>query len=113
MQLTQSDPLTAHARLEIGIDSSAVSNPWSAALASMVAFTIGGFIPFLVMVLAPRATGIWAAGIAVVFALAVTGWISAHLGSAPRSPSIARNVVGGLLAMAVTFGVGKIAGTQL
>lgn len=113
VQLTQRDPLTAHARLEIGIDPSAVSNPWSAALASMVAFTIGGFIPFLVMVLAPRATGIWSAGVAVVLALALTGWISARLGGAPRLPSIARNVLGGLLAMAVTFGVGKIAGTKL
>ncbi len=113
LQLTERDPLTAHARLEIGIDPSAVSNPWSAALASMVAFTIGGLIPLIVMLLAPQAAGIWAAGSAVVFALALTGWISARLGGAPRWPSIMRNVVGGLLAMSVTFGVGRIAGSQL
>ena len=113
LQLTERDALTAHARLEIGIDPGAVSNPWTAALASMVAFTLGGLIPFLAIVVAPGAAGIWLAGSAVVVALALTGWISAKLGGAPLMPSIARNVAGGLLAMAVTFGVGKIAGRQL
>jgi VIT1/CCC1 family predicted Fe2+/Mn2+ transporter len=113
LQLTERDALTAHARLEIGIDPSAVSNPWAAAFASMLAFTIGGLIPFLATVLAPRAFAIWVAGAAVVVALALTGWISAKLGGARQFPSIARNVLGGLLAMAVTFGVGKLAGTQV
>lgn len=113
VQLTERDPLTAHARLEIGIDPSAVSNPWTAAFASMIAFTVGGLIPFIVMILAPRDIAIWLSGVAVVLALALTGWISAHLGGARWFPSIARNVLGGLLAMAITFGVGRIAGTQL
>lgn len=113
LQLTERDALTAHARLEIGIDPAAVSNPWSAAFASMLSFIVGGLIPFIAVVLAPRGAGIWVAGAAVVLALALTGWISAKLGGAPRLPSIARNVFGGLLAMAVTFGVGRVAGTQL
>ena len=113
IQLTERDPLTAHARLEIGIDPAAVTNPWSAALASMVAFTSGGLIPLLATVLAPRGLGMWVSGAAVVVALALTGWISARLGGAPRLPSIARNVIGGLLAMAISYGVGKIAGTQI
>jgi vacuolar iron transporter family protein len=113
VQLTERDALTAHARLEIGIDPSAVSNAWAAALASMIAFTAGGVIPLLAMIFAPRAIGIWVSGVAVVLALALTGLISALLGGAPAGRSIARNVFGGLLAMAVTFGVGKIAGTQI
>ena len=113
VQLTESDPLTAHARLEIGIDPAAVTNPWTAAFASMVAFTAGGMIPFLAIVLVPGPSGIWVSGIAVVLALAMTGWISARLGGAARLPSIVRNVVGGLLAMGITYGVGKIAGTQI
>jgi VIT1/CCC1 family predicted Fe2+/Mn2+ transporter len=113
VQLTERDALRAHARLEIGIDPEAVSNPWAAALASMIAFTVGGLIPFIATVAAPSGIGIWVSGVAVVLALALTGWISARLGGAPRFPSIARNVLGGLLAMAVTWGVGRIAGTQL
>lgn len=113
LQLTERDALTAHARLEIGIDPEAVSNPWAASLASMLSFTIGGLVPFLAIAVLPSASGIWAAGIAVIAALALTGWISASLGGAARLPSIARNVIGGLLAMAVTFGVGSVAGTRL
>jgi VIT1/CCC1 family predicted Fe2+/Mn2+ transporter len=112
-QLTERDALTAHARLEMGIDPTAVSSPWTAAIASMLSFTLGGLIPLLAMVVAPRALEIWISGTAVLLALTLTGWISAKLGGAPRLPSIFRNVVGGLLAMAVTFGVGKIAGTQV
>lgn len=112
-QLTARDALTAHARLEFGIDPTSVVNPWHAALASMLAFTVGGLVPLLSMVLAPRTLEIWVSGAAVVIALTLTGWISARLGAAPRLRSIARNVIGGLLAMAITYGVGKLAGTQL
>ena len=113
VQLTERDALTAHARLEIGIDPSTVSNAWAAALASMIAFTGGGLIPFLAMVFAPRAVDIWVSGVAVIVALALTGLVSARLGGAAAGRSIARNVFGGLLAMAVTFGVGKVAGMQV
>jgi VIT1/CCC1 family predicted Fe2+/Mn2+ transporter len=113
LQLTARDPLGAHARLEFGIDPSLVVNPWQAAIASMFAFTAGGLIPLLSMVLAPRAFEIWVSGAAVLIALTLTGWISADLGGAPRLRSIARNVLGGLLAMAITYGVGKVAGATL
>lgn len=112
-QLTDRDPLTAHARLEFGIDPATVVNPWHATLASMLAFTAGGLIPMISMILAPRAVEIWISGAAVLVALTLTGWISAALGGAPRLRSILRNVLGGLLAMAVTYGVGKIAGSTL
>lgn len=112
-QLTNRDALAAHASLELGIDPTAVANPWSAALASMTSFTVGGLVPLLSMVLAPRAIEIWISGAAVLVALTLTGWISAKLGGAPRARSILRNVTGGLLAMAITYGIGKLAGTQL
>ena len=51
--------------------------------------------------------------VAVVLALALTGWASAQLsfGSAPRA--VARNIAGGLFAMAVTFAIGSALGTQI
>ncbi|HEV8407343.1 MAG TPA: VIT family protein [Sphingomicrobium sp.] len=113
LQLTARDPLTAHARLEFGIDPSTVVNPWQATIASMLAFTAGGLIPLLSMILAPRAVEIWISGAAVLIALTLTGWISAALGGASRPRSVARNVLGGLLAMAITYGVGKIVGATL
>jgi vacuolar iron transporter family protein len=113
VQLTERDALAAHARVELGIDPTAVANPVEAAFASMLSFTLGGLIPLLAMVLAPRSIEIWVSGVAVLLALVATGAVSAWLGRSPRLPSIVRTVAGGLVAMAVTYGIGKLAGTQL
>lgn len=112
-QLTEQDALKAHASLELGIDPEEVANPWHAALASLVSFTLGGLIPLLAMLVAAREVEIWFCGGAVVIALALTGLISAKLSGAPLARSIIRNVVGGLIGMAVTYGVGRIAGTRV
>ena len=112
-QVSARDAVAAHARVELGIDPDAVVNPWAAATASMIAFTIGGLIPLLAMVLAPRSIEVWVSGAAVLIALALSGWISAWLGGASTIVGVARTMFGGLLAMAITYGVGKIAGTQL
>jgi vacuolar iron transporter family protein len=48
--------------------------------------------------------------VAVLAALVVTGWVSADLGRAPRWPAVRRNVIGGALAMVVTYLIGTAAG---
>ena len=113
VELTEKDALAAHARVELGIDPAGLTNPWAAAFASMLSFTVGGMIPLGAMLLAPRAIEIWVAGAAVVAALALSGALSASLGGARLSPAIARTVGGGLLAMAITYGVGALVGTRL
>jgi hypothetical protein len=45
VRLSANDPLAAHARLELGIDPDALSNPWHAGFASMLAFIVGAVIP--------------------------------------------------------------------
>lgn len=112
-QMSDKDALAVHARAELGIDPDNITNPWSAAAASMLSFLIGGAIPIAAMLLAPRALEIWVAGAAVLIAMALTGLVSARLGKTPLWSSIVRNVGGGLLAIAITYGVGKIAGTQI
>jgi VIT1/CCC1 family predicted Fe2+/Mn2+ transporter len=87
-----------------------LTNPWHAALASLVAFVAGGLVPLLV-VLAPWGGGrIVATFVAVVVALVVTGSVSARLGGAPAGRAVLRNVVGGSLAMAITYGIGTLVG---
>jgi len=113
LQMSAKDALSVHARAELGIDPDAVTNPWAAAFASLVAFTFGGLIPIVAMLLAPRPAEIWVTGAAVVVAMALTGAVSARLGRIPLVPSVIRNVAGGLLAMAITYGVGRVAGTQM
>jgi VIT1/CCC1 family predicted Fe2+/Mn2+ transporter len=109
-QLTEHDALGAHADAELGIDPDDLTNPWHAALASFVAFTVGAVLPLLAIGLVPAGWRIGVTFAAVVVALAVTGSISSALGKAARWPAIRRNVFGGLLAMLVTYAVGRAAG---
>ena len=51
--------------------------------------------------------------VAVAVALALTGWVSARLGHGPPGRAVARNVAGGLFAMAATYAVGSALGTQI
>jgi VIT1/CCC1 family predicted Fe2+/Mn2+ transporter len=111
--MSDKDALSVHARAELGIDPDNVANPWAAAAASMISFVVGGSIPIAAMLLSPRPIEIAVAGGAVLLAMALTGFVSALLGRTSVWRSIVRNVAGGLLALAITYGVGKVAGTQV
>ncbi|UZN04567.1 VIT1/CCC1 transporter family protein [Cellulomonas sp. S1-8] len=90
------------------------TNPWHAALASMVAFTAGALIPLLVVLAPwPIAARVPATFAAVLLALVLTGWTSSRFTGASHARSVLRNVLGGSLAMAVTYGVGVLVGTAL
>ena len=112
-ELTAQDALRAHADIEFGIDPDALANPWHAALASMVAFTVGALLPLLVVAFVPGAARIVTTVLTVAVALAVAGAVSARLGYSPKLPAVVRNVAGGLLAMGVTYLIGMLAGAQL
>ncbi|MFE0704110.1 VIT family protein [Streptomyces sp. NPDC058872] len=109
-QLTARDALRAHARVELGIDPDALTNPWHAAGASFLAFTVGALLPLLAIVLPPASARLWITVLSVLAALALTGWWSARLGAAPAGRAVLRNVCGGALAMAVTYGAGSLLG---
>ncbi|GAB7002609.1 VIT family protein [Nocardioides sp. AN3] len=112
VQLTERNALKAHAVLELGIDPDDITNPWHAAGASMLAFTIGALLPLLTILL-PDPWRIWVTVVAVVIALAITGWTSARLGYAHPVRAALRNVGGGALAMAVTYLIGSLLGTTI
>jgi vacuolar iron transporter family protein len=113
VQLSAKDALGAHARLELGIDPDELTNPWHAGLASMIAFIVGGVIPLAAILLSPRSIAVSVTAVAVVVALALTGSISAHLGHAPKLRASARTIGGGLLAMAISYGIGALVGAQV
>lgn len=112
-QLTERDALAAHARLELGIVPGELSSPWHAGFASMIAFIIGGLIPLAAILLSPRTIAVPVTATAVVVALATTGWVSAHLGRAPKLRAALRTMGGGILAMAITYAIGSLVGNQL
>ncbi|MCZ4512705.1 VIT family protein [Streptomyces sp. ActVer] len=109
-QLTERDALRAHARVELGIDPDQLANPWHAAWASFLAFTAGALLPLLAMVLPPAAWRLAVTVVSVLAALVLTGWTSARLGAADPRRAMLRNVAGGALAMAVTYGAGALLG---
>lgn len=112
-QLTAHDALAAHLEVELHIDQKELTNPWHAAWASMASFICGSIIPVLFVLLVPDPARIPATVVAAVAALALTGLISAHLGHAKSGVAIARNVIGGVLAMAITYLIGLLVGTQV
>jgi VIT1/CCC1 family predicted Fe2+/Mn2+ transporter len=113
IQLTERDPLTAHARLELGIDPDELTNPWHAGLSSMIAFIVGALVPLIAILVAPRDIAEPVTAVAVVVALATTGAVSAHIGGAPKPVAMLRTIGGGLLAMAITYAIGSLLGTQM
>jgi VIT1/CCC1 family predicted Fe2+/Mn2+ transporter len=109
-ELTEGDALQAHLSLELGIDQEELANPWVAAGSSAVAFASGAVLPLIAILVPPASVRIAVAFVAVVVALLVTGYVSAELGGAPKRTAVARLVVGGALAMVVTFGIGQLLG---
>jgi len=112
-ELTANDALSAHAEVELGIDPQSLTNPWHAAGASAIAFTVGSLLPLAAILLPPAGARVAVTFAVVLIALAVTGAVSAHLGAARKWPAVARLVTGGALAMAFTFGVGQVVGTAI
>jgi VIT1/CCC1 family predicted Fe2+/Mn2+ transporter len=112
-ELTEKDALRAHLRMHFNLDPDDINNPWQAAIASLVAFTLGGLVPFLVIVLSPESYRIGGTVVAVLLALILTGYLSATAGNASRRRAITRVVIGGLLAMVVTYYVGVAFGSTI
>jgi VIT1/CCC1 family predicted Fe2+/Mn2+ transporter len=108
-QLTAHDALAAHAEAELGIDPESLTNPWHAAAASFLAFTAGAILPLLAILL-PTAIRVPVTAAVVAACLIATGYAGARLGRAPARRPIARNLIGGALAMAVTYGIGTAIG---
>ncbi|MDI9926754.1 VIT family protein [Rhodococcus sp. IEGM 1341] len=109
-ELTDHDPFAAHVDIELGIDPDALTNPWQAAASSAVSFISGALLPLLSILLLPASQRIPVTFVVVLVALALTGTISARLGGAPSRPAVTRVVIGGAIAMAVTYAIGQLAG---
>ncbi|MEV5605356.1 VIT family protein [Streptomyces sp. NPDC052299] len=110
VQLTERDALRAHAEVELGIDPDDLTNPWHAAGASFLAFTVGALLPLLAIVLPPATARVPVTVLSVLAVLAVTGWWSARLGEAAPGGAVLRNMGGGAVAMAVTYAAGHLLG---
>lgn len=107
-ELTEHDPFRAHVEAELGIDPDDLTNPWHAAYASAAAFIVGAAIPLTVILLPPQNSRIWVTFVSVIFALMITGFLSARAGGAKARRAILRVVSGGALAMIITYLIGRL-----
>ncbi|MFD5831493.1 VIT family protein [Lentzea sp. NPDC060358] len=112
-QLTRHDALGAHAEAELHIDPDELTNPWGAAVASFLAFTVGALLPLAAIAFTPTSLRVPVTVVAAVLALALTGFVSARLSGAAKRRAVVRNIAGGLVAMGVTYAIGSLVGQSI
>lgn len=106
-ELTEIDAYKAHIDAELGIDPNNLTNPWHAAFASSIAFLAGAVIPLIAVLIPPASIRIPFAFASVIIALIITGTFSAKIGGASVVRAVIRVVLGGVLAMIVTYLIGR------
>ncbi len=113
LELTEKDALAAHVRDELGINEISKANPIQAALASGTAFTVGGILPLMVVLLAPiKGIEYFLYGFTILF-LAILGSISAKTGGSSMKKAIMRITIWGTIAMGLSGLVGYVFGVNV
>lgn len=88
-------------------------SPIQAAAASALAFSVGAMVPLLAAYfIREYRVRMWVVAASVSLALVVFGWLGAAIGRAPAARSAIRVLIGGWLAMAITFGLTKLIGSR-
>jgi vacuolar iron transporter family protein len=98
------------AREELGLDPDALGSPWSAALSSLLAFAVGALVVVLPYLVAGGGRALVAAIVLALLALAAVGASIGVLNGRSPVRGAARQVVVGVLAAGVTYGVGALIG---
>ncbi|HVY72848.1 MAG TPA: VIT family protein [Candidatus Paceibacterota bacterium] len=111
-EMTEHDAFGTHVREELNIHPEELTNPWHAAIASALSFFAGAVIPLAAIVLPTADIRVPVAATAVTLALIATGIFSAKMSGARVLPVTMRVVIGGILAMAITFYIGRFFGVN-
>jgi len=112
-QLMAHDALGAHARDELGISEITTARPVQAALASAATFAVGATMPLVTVLVVPTGALIFVVIATSIAVLALLGGFGAYAGGAPMAKAALRVTFWGVLAMALTAGVGALFGAAL
>lgn len=112
-QLTAHDKLGAHLRDELGIEPEKRARPVQAAWISAASFALFALIPILALLIAPRGFRMEMIALITLASLATLGAFGGKLGGAPMLRASLRVTFGGAIALAVTFGIGRLLGLTL
>ncbi|XP_074321629.1 vacuolar iron transporter homolog 3-like [Silene latifolia] len=97
-----------------GEDKEDLPNPMQAAAASAFAFSVGAMVPLLAAsFIRDYRVRVGVIVGSVTVALVVFGWLGAVLGRAPVVRASLRVLLGGWVAMAITFGLTKLIGSGI
>lgn len=113
VQLTEHDALAAHLLDELGITQDELAKPLQAAWSSALSFSVGAAVPLAAAALAGSSLRIAAIIVVTLLALVGLGFVGARAGGARPARSIARVVIGGAAAMAITMAVGWMFGAAV
>lgn len=108
-ELHDHDALGAHLRDELGQHELTKARPLQAAIASAISFTVGGFIPFLGAIAPTLGAKAYSIVAITIAGLIIAGIISAKTAGSSVMKTSLRIVLGGVLGMAITAFVGRIA----
>jgi vacuolar iron transporter family protein len=112
-ELTEHDALGAHVRDELGITEMSQAKPFQAALASGLAFIVGGILPTLATLFLPvKGLEYYLYGSSIFF-LIVLGVLAAKAGGSSISKAIMRITLWGTIAMALSAFVGYLFGVNI
>jgi vacuolar iron transporter family protein len=103
--------LTIHAREELGIDPDDLPSPVTAAVSSLLSFTVGALIPLLPYLFG--ATSVVLSAVLAFLALFATGALTSRFTSRGWLYAGSRQVILGALAAIVTYGVGHLVGAHI
>ncbi|CBL91132.1 membrane protein [Leuconostoc gasicomitatum] len=107
-EMMTKDALTTTVRERYGFSLDHELSAGGAALASLISFPIGSILPMVAISLMPRDMREVATFIAVIVALAITGYAAASLNGANKKRVALRNVVAGIFTMIVTYAIGSL-----
>ena len=113
IELTKADALGTHIRDELGINEISQAKPIQAALASGAAFTVGGLLPLVVILLAPLNTISYFLYGFTILALILLGTVAAKTGGSSIPKAILRIVIWGSIAMGLSALVGYLFGVNV
>lgn len=107
-ELSAYDVLGTHVRDELGITAISQAKPIQAALASAASFTLGGLLPFIVVLFAPLAGMEYLLYGSTLFFLIVLGGIAARAGGSSMFRAMVRISFWGTVAMGLSALVGYL-----
>jgi len=110
VQLTKHNALEAHARDELGITELSQAKPLQAALASGLAFVLGGAPPMLVAFLVPLSSIVIIQYVFTILFLILLGGVAAKAGGSSIWKAIIRVTFWGTIAMGITAIIGSFVG---